>query len=143
MLADTAQRTVGGQRWWQRFESDVELAGFSLSALAIAGWTIVGGIFASIVAAIVFKSLWGLLVGLLAPFVTRYIVSRQVGKMRRAFEEQLADNLDVLAGAMRTGHSTMGALWSWSTARSSRRRPSSAACSRTSSSASRSTTRSW
>ena len=30
--------------------------------------------------------------------------------MRKAFEEQLADNLDVLAGAMRTGHSTMGAL---------------------------------
>ena len=30
--------------------------------------------------------------------------------MRRAFEEQLSDNLDVLAGAMRTGHSTMGAL---------------------------------
>ncbi len=30
--------------------------------------------------------------------------------MRQAFEEQLADNLDVLAGAMRTGHSTMGAL---------------------------------
>ncbi len=110
MLADTAQRTVGGQRWWQRFETDVELAGFSLSALAIAGWTIVGGILASIVAAIIFKSLLGLLVGLLAPFVTRYIVSRKVGKMRRAFEEQLADNLDVLAGAMRTGHSTMGAL---------------------------------
>ena len=110
MLADTAQRTVGGQRWWQRFETDVELAGFGLSALAIAGWTIVGGILASIVAAIIFKSLLGLLVGLLAPFVTRYIVSRKVRKMRRAFEEQLADNLDVLAGAMRTGHSTMGAL---------------------------------
>ena len=59
MLADTAQRTVGGQRWWQRFETDVELAGFSLSALAIAGWTIVGGILASIVAAIIFKSLLG------------------------------------------------------------------------------------
>ena len=43
MLADTAQRTVGGQRWWQRFERDVELGGFKLSALAIAGWTIVGG----------------------------------------------------------------------------------------------------
>ena len=27
MLADTAQRTVGGQRWWQRFETDVELGG--------------------------------------------------------------------------------------------------------------------
>jgi tight adherence protein B len=110
ILADTAQRTVGGQRWWQRFESDVELAGFGMSALAIAGWTIVGGIGASIVAAIVLKSLWGLLVGIAAPFVTRWIVSRKVSKMRRAFEEQLADNLDVLAGAMRTGHSTMGAL---------------------------------
>ena len=110
MLADTAQRTVGGQRWWLRFESDVELAGFGLSALAIAGWTIVGGIVASIAAALVFQSLWGLLVGLAAPLVTHFIVSRKVSKMRRAFEDQLADNLDVLAGAMRTGHSTMGAL---------------------------------
>jgi tight adherence protein B len=110
MLADRAQRTVGGQRWWQRFETDVELGGFGLSALAIAGWTIVGGILASIVAALVFKSLVGLLLGLLAPFVTRFVVSRRVRKMRRAFEEQLADNVDVLAGAMRTGHSTMGAL---------------------------------
>jgi tight adherence protein B len=110
ILADTAHRTVKGQRWWQRFESDVELAGFGMSALAIAGWTIVGGILASIVAAIVLQSLWGLLVGLAAPFVTRWFVSRKVSKMRRAFEEQLADNLDVLAGAMRTGHSTMGAL---------------------------------
>jgi tight adherence protein B len=110
MLSDTAQRTVGGQRWWQRFELDVELGGFSMSPLAIAGWTIVGGIAASLVAAVVFQNLWGLLVGVLAPFVTRWIVSRRVSKMRKAFEEQLADNLDVLAGAMRTGHSTMGAL---------------------------------
>jgi len=110
ILADTAQRTVGGQRWWQRFETDVELGGFGMSPLAIAGWTIVGGIFASIAAAAIFQALWGLLVGLLAPFVTRWLVSRRVRKMRRAFEEQLADNLDVLAGAMRTGHSTMGAL---------------------------------
>jgi tight adherence protein B len=110
MLADRAQRTVGGTAWWQRFETDVELGGFGLSALALAGWTIVGGIAASIIAALYFKSLAGLLVGLLAPLVTRFIVSRRVRKMRRAFEEQLADNLDVLAGAMRTGHSTMGAL---------------------------------
>jgi tight adherence protein B len=110
LLADRAQRTIGNQRWWQRFELEVELGGFKLSALAIAGWTIVGGILASLVVAIYFQSLWGLLAGLAAPFVTRYIVSRRVSKMRRAFEEQLADNLDVLAGAMRTGHSTMGAL---------------------------------
>ncbi len=110
MLADTAHSAVKGRQWWQRFETDVELGGFSLSPLAIAGWTIVGGILGSLVAAIVLQSLWALLIGLLAPFVARFIVSRRVSKMRRAFEEQLADNLDVLAGAMRTGHSTMGAL---------------------------------
>ncbi len=110
MLADTAHSAVKGRRWWQRFESDVELAGFGLSPLAIAGWTIIGGILGSIAAAFIFQSLWGLLAGLAAPFVTRFIVGRRVSKMRKAFEEQLADNLDVLAGAMRTGHSTMGAL---------------------------------
>jgi tight adherence protein B len=110
MLADTAQKTVGGQKWWQRFETDVELGGWRLSALAIAGWTIVGGIAASIVAAIILQSLWALLLGLLAPFFTRWLVSRRVSKKRKDFQEQLPDNLDVLAGAMRTGHSTMGAL---------------------------------
>jgi tight adherence protein B len=110
VLADTAHSAVKGQRWWQRFETDVELGGFSLSPLAIAGWTIVGGILVSLAAAIFFQSLWWLLIGIAAPFVTRFIVTRRVSKMRRAFEEQLADNLDVLAGAMRTGHSTMGAL---------------------------------
>ena len=110
ILADTAQRTVGGLRSWQRFESDVELGGFGMSALAIAGWTIVGGIAASLVTAVIFQSLWGLLIGLIAPFVTRWLVSHRVTKIRKDFEEQLADNLDVLAGAMRTGHSTMGAL---------------------------------
>ena len=110
IVADTAQKTVGRHRWWQGFEVDVELAGFRLSPLAIAGWTIVGGIAASLVVAILTQNLWGLLVGLMAPFVTRWIVSRQVRKKRDAFAEQLPDNLDVLAGAMRTGHSTMGAL---------------------------------
>lgn len=110
MLAERAQRKVGGQRWWQRFETDVDLGGFKMSPLAIAGWTIVGGIVASIVTAIYFQSLWGLFAGLAAPFVTRFVVSRKVRKARNAFSEQLPDNLDVLAGALRTGHSTMGAL---------------------------------
>jgi tight adherence protein B len=110
MLADRAQKTVGEQRWWQRFESDVELGGFKLSPLAIAGWTIVAGIAASLVTAVVTQNMWWLLLGLGAPFVTRAIVRRRVRKRRADFSEQLPDNLDVLAGAMRTGHSTMGAL---------------------------------
>ncbi|HXF97686.1 MAG TPA: type II secretion system F family protein [Gaiellaceae bacterium] len=110
LLAEKAQKRFGGTRWWQRFETDVDLAGFRMSPLAIAGWTIVGGIAASLVAALLFQSLAGLLVGLAAPFVTRFLVSRKVARVRTQFGEQLPDNLDVLAGALRTGHSMMGAL---------------------------------
>jgi len=110
LLAEKAQQRVAGLRSWQRFEYDVEIGGWSISPLALLGWTIVGGIVASLAAAIVFQSLWGLLLGLLAPFVVRFLVTRKVRKVRDAFSEQLPDNLDVLAGAMRTGHSVMGAL---------------------------------
>ncbi len=110
MLAAGAQRRVEGHRWWQSFERDVELGGFKYSTVGIAGWTIVGAIVTSLVVAIAFQSLWGLLAGLAVPFVTRYIVKSRVKKKRKAFREQLPDNLDVLAGALRAGHSLVGAM---------------------------------
>jgi tight adherence protein B len=110
MLAERAQRKVAGQRWWQNFESDVDLAGFKSSAVLLAGWTLIGGVLASIVAAIVFQSLAGLLVGLVAPLVTRSLVKNRVRRKRSAFAEDLPDNLEVLAGALRAGHSLIGAM---------------------------------
>jgi len=110
LLADQAQRRVAGQRWWQNFERDVELGGFSLSAVTIAGWTVIGGIVASLVFAIAVQSLAGLLVGLIAPIVTRLVVKIRVSRKRAAFAEQLPDNLDVLAGSLRAGHSLIGAM---------------------------------
>jgi Flp pilus assembly protein TadB len=110
MLAERAQRRVEGHRWWQSFEQDVELAGFKRSAVAIAGWTLLGGFLSSIVVAVVFQSLAGLLVGLAAPLVTRWVVKRRLSKVRSAFAEELPDNLEVLAGALRAGHSLIGAM---------------------------------
>src|SRR5439155_649736 len=60
--------------------------------------------------AIILHSRWGLLVGLVAPVVTRYVVSTRLARLRAAFAEQLPDNLDVLAGALRSGHSLVGAM---------------------------------
>jgi tight adherence protein B len=110
MLADKAQRRVEGHRWWQSFERDVELAGFKYTPVGIAGWTVIAAIVTSIVVAIAFQSLVGLLAGLLVPLVTRFIVKGRVKKKRKAFREQLPDNLDVLAGALRAGHSLVGAM---------------------------------
>jgi tight adherence protein B len=110
MLAAGAQRRVEGHRWWQAFERDVELGGFKYTPVGLAGWTIIGAIATSIVVTIAFQSLWGLLAGLVVPFVTRYIVKSRVSKKRKVFREQLPDNLDVLAGALRAGHSLVGAM---------------------------------
>lgn len=109
-LAEGAQRRVGGSSWWKSFESDVELGGFSASPINILGWTIVAGIVSSLVFALALHNLFGLLVGLLAPVIMRFYVRARVTSMRGKFGEQLPDNLEVLAGALRAGHSLVGAM---------------------------------
>jgi tight adherence protein B len=110
LLAGHAHRRVAGQEWWQNFEKDVELGGFRVSATTLAGWSLIGGVIASLVVAIATQSLFGLLVGIVAPFVMRFYVKHRVTSMRKAFGEQLPDNLEVLAGALRAGHSLVGAM---------------------------------
>ena len=110
MLAERAEQKFRSYRWWQNFERDVEIADFSASPITLLGWALIGGVLASIVAAIGFHSLWGLLVGLVAPIVLRFVVSTRLARKRAAYAEQLPDNIDVLAGALRAGHSLVGAL---------------------------------
>lgn len=110
MLADRAQQRVAGHRWWQAFEKDVELSGYRASPVSIAGWNIIAGVVASIVVAVAFQSLFGLLAGLAIPVATRIAVKRRVSTKRKEFAEQLPDNLDVLAGALRAGHGLVGAM---------------------------------
>jgi tight adherence protein B len=44
------------------------------------------------------------------PFAAHLLVQRRVAKQRALFAEQLPDNLQVIASAMRAGHSFVGAL---------------------------------
>ncbi len=53
---------------------------------------------------------FGILIGLAVPLVVRAWIKAKVNRKRRAFAEQLPDNLDVLASALRAGHSLVGAL---------------------------------
>jgi tight adherence protein B len=110
LLAERAHKTVGGKAWWQRFESDVELSGLEISALGLAGWTVIGAVLISLISALALQNLWGLLIGLVAPLVMLMMVKTRISRKRKAFAEQLPDNLDVLAGALRAGHSFTGAM---------------------------------
>jgi tight adherence protein B len=110
MLTGRAQQRVAAMQWWQTFEKEVELAGFRASAVTIAGWTLIAGVISSLVVAVAVQSLFGLLTGLAAPFVARIVVKSRVTQKCKAFGEQLPDNLEVLAGALRAGHSLVGAM---------------------------------
>jgi tight adherence protein B len=110
MLAERAEQKFRSYRWWQNFERDVEIADFTASPITLLGWSLIAGVLASIVVAIGLHSLWGLLVGLVAPVVMRFVVSTRLARKRAAYAEQLPDNIDVLAGALRAGHSLVGAL---------------------------------
>jgi tight adherence protein B len=52
----------------------------------------------------------GAVFGLLTPLGVRAWVRAKISRKRRDFSEQLPDNLDVLASALRAGHSLVGAL---------------------------------
>jgi len=50
------------------------------------------------------------LAGLAVPLIVRAVIKRKLRKLRERFAEQLPDNLQVLASALRAGHSFVGAL---------------------------------
>jgi len=52
----------------------------------------------------------GIIVGLGTPFLVRMVIESKLARKRRAFAEQLPDNLEVLSAALRAGHSLVGAL---------------------------------
>jgi tight adherence protein B len=104
-----AEKSVEHTRWWGRFVAQLELAEIRMPPAQIAGATIV----ATLTAALLLYAVLGALFTALAlaiPFVVRSVVVRKVQKRRAAFAEQLPDNLQVLASALRAGHSLVGAL---------------------------------
>jgi tight adherence protein B len=105
------ERLLEGTRWWGRFTAMLELAGISSSPERVVLFTFIGTFITIWVLSVVIHSfVLAFVLGLLVPFVVRSWIKRRVDKMRRQFAEQLPDNLQVLASALRAGHSFMGAL---------------------------------
>jgi tight adherence protein B len=50
------------------------------------------------------------LIGLAVPFAVRGLIMYKIDRKRRAFSDQLPDNLDVVASGLRAGHSLVGGL---------------------------------
>jgi tight adherence protein B len=97
--------------WWGRFVADLQLADISTPPERIVLFTFIGTFLAIWLLSVIIHSLFlALLIGFCIPFVVRAWISRKVDRKRRLFAEQLPDNLQVLASALRAGHSFIGAL---------------------------------
>jgi tight adherence protein B len=109
MLAG-AERSLETTKWWARYVETLELAEIRIPGVHLLLWTLVGTVFSMWLLTMVGGSLLFGLFGLLVPFAVRAWITRKVAKKRGLFAEQLPDNLQVLASALRAGHSLVGAL---------------------------------
>ena len=95
--------------WSERMAETLELADIKAEPVQVVILTAAGTIF-TMLALYLIGGLLLCLLGLLVPFGVRAWILNKVTRKRRAFAEQLPDNLDVLASALRAGHSLVGAL---------------------------------
>lgn len=105
-----AEKSFERTRWWSRFKDELELGEVTIAPIQIVAWTAIA---TALAAWLLFVLLGTLLVVPLAfgvPLLVRSQVKRRVERQRRLFADQLPDNLQVLASALRAGHSLVGAL---------------------------------
>jgi tight adherence protein B len=105
-----AERSLEATRWWARFKETLELAEIRMPAVHIVLWTGVATVFLMWLLALVGGSLLFALFALGVPVAVRSLIYRKLERRRKQFAEQLPDNLQVLASALRAGHSFVGAL---------------------------------
>jgi tight adherence protein B len=108
-LYERAERSFEGSKWWTRFKAELEIAQIKTSPMQIVVWTGIATLIVCYGLSLVAGPIAGLL-GLFVPFLVRGIIKRRVERQRQQFAEQLPDNLQVLASALRAGHSLVGAL---------------------------------
>jgi tight adherence protein B len=96
---------------WQKFKWELGVAKISMPAEQIVVLTIVGTLLAFLLVNFISGSLLvSIVIAIAVPFSVRAVLKSALAKQRKQFAEQLPDNLQVLASALRAGHSFIGAL---------------------------------
>jgi tight adherence protein B len=103
----TAKTARGG--WLERVALALDLADIDTEPIQFVVLTAIGTILTMAIFGLILGPV-GALIGLVVPFIVRWWTLNRITRKRRAFAEQLPDNLDVLTSALRAGHSLVGAL---------------------------------
>jgi tight adherence protein B len=107
-LLGGTERSLARTRWWAHFREELEIASIDVSAQQMLGLAIVGTLIVGLVLYLISPVFC--IFGLFVPLLVRSYCKNELRKVRFKFEEQLPDNLQVLASALRAGHSFVGAL---------------------------------
>ena len=105
-VSQSRRRQTSG--WLGKLDTQLEVARIDLSAVQVVALTTVATVLAVILLAVL-SPVFAIL-GLFAPLVAHAMIKRRLNGVQAAFADQLAPNLQVLASAMRVGHSFIGAL---------------------------------
>jgi tight adherence protein B len=110
-LLDGTESLLRGSSRWHKFKWELQVAQVKMPAEQIIILTLLASIVSFLFIEYFFGSLLvGIMFALAIPFAARSLVKRDLAKKRAQFGEQLPDNLQVLASALRAGHSFIGAL---------------------------------
>jgi tight adherence protein B len=95
-------------KWFNRLENDFEIGEISITPKTFTLTMVIG----TLLAAIILRAIAGplILLAVLVPIFSMSWVKRQVGRVRDTFADQLPETLQLLASALRSGHSLIGAL---------------------------------
>jgi tight adherence protein B len=97
-----------GHGWLARIERQLEIARIDMSATKVVLLTLGGTAMAMLLLGLIAPVF--MIVGLLTPLLTKALIERKLRIVRDQFADQLPPNLQVLASALRVGHSFVGAL---------------------------------
>lgn len=109
-MGDLVERSLKRARWWPRFELMVELSGVPATGGQVIGATAAATVaLVWIIGVVGDRAVAGVLVAFLPVAVYLWLASLSE-RNRRRFADELADNLQVVASAIRAGHSFTGGL---------------------------------
>jgi tight adherence protein B len=108
-LLEGTERSLGSMRWWSRLKLELEIAEITLPAEQVIVLTTIGTVLLLWVLSLFLSPAFALL-AFVTPLLVRMYIRFRAERQRRAFADQLPDNLQVLASALRAGHSLIGAL---------------------------------
>jgi tight adherence protein B len=110
-MFEGTESVLRGSTRWKTFKWELEIAKIDMPAEQIVVLTAVGSLFALLLINFVTGSLLvSIVLAVVIPLAVRSLLKRSLARQRRLFSEQLPDNLQVLASALRAGHSFIGAL---------------------------------